>query len=140
MAAERQSPIVADEELRDATCTECGCTEMGCCEGGCFWVEVDREKGTGICSRCKQMSGEETRPSRPINKLWAVYRQMIPRDATLTQIKETRRAFYSGAAAMFQFMVTISEQDEGKATVAMTAIDDEVRAFFAGVGNADDQN
>ncbi len=83
------------------------------------------------------MSSQE---ARPINKLWAVYRQILPRDATPAQIKETRRAFYSGAVAMFQFIVAVSDHDEGQATAAMTAVDDEARAFFAGVGSGDDQN
>jgi hypothetical protein len=35
-----------------ATCTKCGCTDSKACEGGCWWVKVDREAGTGLCSNC----------------------------------------------------------------------------------------
>ena len=35
-----------------ATCRKCGCTNSRACPGGCFWVEVDGERGTGLCSSC----------------------------------------------------------------------------------------
>lgn len=37
---------------RPATCTGCGCTDRRACPGGCWWVQLDREKRTGLCSSC----------------------------------------------------------------------------------------
>lgn len=43
-----------------------------------------------------------------IGELWIDYRtHVIPKDAPDTQIKESRRAFYAGAAALFQTLVTM---------------------------------
>lgn len=39
-------------ELRGPKCTHCGCTEAFGCDGGCNWVEVDYERGQGVCSAC----------------------------------------------------------------------------------------
>lgn len=35
-----------------AKCRKCGCTDLHACPGGCSWVEVDRERGVGLCSNC----------------------------------------------------------------------------------------
>lgn len=35
-----------------ATCVVCGCTDRRACPGQCFWVSVDRDDGTGLCSSC----------------------------------------------------------------------------------------
>ncbi len=35
-----------------ATCTGCKCTDLNGCTGGCTWIKLDREKGTGLCSKC----------------------------------------------------------------------------------------
>ena len=35
-----------------ATCTTCGCTDIKACPAGCTWIKLDREQGTGLCSRC----------------------------------------------------------------------------------------
>jgi len=37
----------------EATCRVCGCTDSNACPGGCSWVELDRERGLGVCSRCE---------------------------------------------------------------------------------------
>lgn len=35
-----------------ATCVNCGCTDRRACSGGCYWVSVNRDDGTGVCSTC----------------------------------------------------------------------------------------
>lgn len=87
------------------------------------------------------MSREAHRqPPTPINSLWQTYRQILPADASLTQIKETRRAFYAGCLGLFQLMVKSSDQEEEKAMLVMNAIDDEIQLWLASIGGGDDQN
>jgi hypothetical protein len=78
--------------------------------------------------------------AHPLANLWAIYRKILPRDATLTQIKETRRAFYMGCVSMFELIVKSSSKDEDRAIALMTTIDDEVKAFLGTIGEGDDQN
>lgn len=40
------------DDVDVSTCLVCRCTDMRACPGGCSWHTVDREKRTGICSRC----------------------------------------------------------------------------------------
>lgn len=35
-----------------ARCSRCGCSDLRACPGGCSWVEVDYEKGEGLCTAC----------------------------------------------------------------------------------------
>jgi hypothetical protein len=35
-----------------ATCVNCGCTDRQACADRCYWVSVNREEGTGLCSSC----------------------------------------------------------------------------------------
>lgn len=35
-----------------ATCVNCGCTDRQACPGGCYWVSVNRDDATGVCSSC----------------------------------------------------------------------------------------
>ncbi len=39
---------VFDEE--EAICRFCGCSDSRACVDGCYWIEVDYEIGTGVCS------------------------------------------------------------------------------------------
>ncbi len=52
LAAKKQKAEAQDAKDRECTCRVCGCTDSRACPGGCYWVEVDRAKGTGICSSC----------------------------------------------------------------------------------------
>lgn len=36
----------------EARCVGCGCTDLCACKGGCSWLDVNRDDGTGVCSRC----------------------------------------------------------------------------------------
>lgn len=36
-----------------ATCAGCGCTDRRACAGGCYWIAVDRDAKSGICSNCQ---------------------------------------------------------------------------------------
>jgi len=54
-AAEPDEVII---EQMIATCIYCGCDDLHACmeeESGdaCYWIEVDREKGVGVCSCCE---------------------------------------------------------------------------------------
>lgn len=46
-----------------AVCRGCGCDDLHACPGGCAWAEVDRERGTGLCSRCAARRAAK-KPSR----------------------------------------------------------------------------
>jgi hypothetical protein len=47
-----------------------------------------------------------------IEKSWQSYRQLIPADASETQIRETRQAFYAGAAIIFKGMILLMDGDD----------------------------
>lgn len=50
---------------------------------------------------------------KTIKEFWiSYYKNVIPKDAPDTQIKESRRAFYAGAAAMFQAINILAPEDE----------------------------
>jgi hypothetical protein len=36
----------------EAACIECGCTDSCACSNACWWLAVDRQSGTGVCSNC----------------------------------------------------------------------------------------
>jgi len=36
----------------EARCIACGCTDLRACAGGCYWLDVNRDDGTGVCSKC----------------------------------------------------------------------------------------
>ncbi len=75
-----------------------------------------------------------------IEKLWNEYSKILPEEAGVTQIKETRRAFYAGATSMFILMCKASEHKEVDAIKIMTALDAEIRRFTAGLGDAPQEN
>ena len=33
-------------------CVGCGCNDFRACIDGCWWLEVDTERGIGVCSQC----------------------------------------------------------------------------------------
>lgn len=35
------------------TCTACGYTDRHACEHGRYWLRIDRNRGTGVCSACQ---------------------------------------------------------------------------------------
>ena len=38
---------------KEAKCKVCGCTDSHACPGGCYWIILNRVKGEGVCSNCK---------------------------------------------------------------------------------------
>lgn len=42
------------EPPSEATCVGCGCTDSQGCREGCWWLEVNRQDGTGVCSCCPE--------------------------------------------------------------------------------------
>ncbi len=50
--AKEQELKQSEIPYKEATCTKCGCTDSKACVGGCWWETVDREAGTGLCSKC----------------------------------------------------------------------------------------
>lgn len=76
----------------------------------------------------------------PIQKLWQVFRRVIPPDASPLQVKESRRAFYAGAVATFQLIVRNADRDEETAMRVMSAIDDDIRMFNSNIGDGDAEN
>ena len=47
-----------------------------------------------------------------IEKGWNSYRALLPKDAGEVQIRETRQAFYGGAAIMFEAMMRMLDPGE----------------------------
>ena len=49
-------------EQRVAVCIGCGCDDFNACNdpvhGPCHWLRLDREKGRGVCSSCRQKLDE----------------------------------------------------------------------------------
>lgn len=39
--------------MKLATCIGCGCDDWHACSGGCDWLRVDRARGWGVCSKCR---------------------------------------------------------------------------------------
>ena len=65
-----------------------------------------------------------------IEEKWASYVDavLLPLQPSAVQARETRRAFYAGAAAMFDLMTAI-EDSEGKAIQQLARFQQEIRAF-----------
>lgn len=38
----------------EAICIGCSCTDSYACEGGCYWLRVDYDEGSGVCSSCAE--------------------------------------------------------------------------------------
>lgn len=72
----------------------------------------------------------------PMNDIWEGYRKMVvPPQASAAQIVETQRAFFAGAAALYEYIMRhgldpgdeITDNDLAR----MAEIDRELRAFGA---------
>ena len=76
---------------------------------------------------------------KPIEAGWALYRrQVLPRDCSLTQLDETRKAFFAGAQHLFGSIMTILEPGEEPTEadlMRMDRIDDELKAFVRSLGS-----
>lgn len=66
-----------------------------------------------------------------VRDAWLEYRaKVIPRDAGPNQVRETRIAFYAGAATMFATMTALSEKlPEDEAIVVLDRINSELVRF-----------
>jgi len=71
--------------------------------------------------------------SLTIDHLWRRYARVLPVNASALQIRETRRAFYAGAAALIGGLMRVleagSEPTEEDLNL-MTSLNDELEAFF----------
>jgi hypothetical protein len=80
-----------------------------------------------------------TDQGRIIEANWVGYRAMVvPRGAGPVQVEECRRAFFAGAQALFASIMTILDPGAEPTDAdlkRMDAINDELRAFAASVGN-----
>lgn len=52
--AERMQAALLARGDNVARCVGCGCTDLCACNviGGCWWLDVDYDDGTGVCSEC----------------------------------------------------------------------------------------
>ena len=72
-----------------------------------------------------------------IDRAWRSFlADVVPGDASSTQIKETRQAFYCGASVLFSILLSEQFFDEGETETVddlakMAMIQDEVDAFGA---------
>ena len=63
---------------------------------------------------------------------WKSYRKLIPADAPEVQLRETRQAFYAGAAVLFEAMLLVLEPGEEPTDADMRRMDgiaQELREF-----------
>lgn len=71
---------------------------------------------------------------QPIAKEWAEYcKQVVPKEAGYNQVKETKRAFFSGANALFHVIIKRLEpgQDATEADLKfMDSVDAELKQFL----------
>lgn len=69
---------------------------------------------------------------RHIEKGWNSYRALLPKDAGEVQIKETRQAFYAGAAILFESLMLVLDPGTEPTEADMQRMDDinkELREF-----------
>ncbi len=67
-----------------------------------------------------------------VKELWQSYQKILPKDAGITQIIETRRAFYAGASALFYLILNKLEpgtEETENDLKMMDEIDQELREF-----------
>jgi len=65
-----------------------------------------------------------------IEQIWHSYlEQVVPKNATESQVIETKRAFYAGVQAMLAIMTKIGDLPPGKGMEALQNIDKELTAF-----------
>lgn len=81
------------------------------------------------------MNGNGETATKYIEKEWATYRAFVmPGDASVAQVDETRKAFYAGASSLFHTILNILE-DGPEATEGdlekMSSIQKELEAFVA---------
>lgn len=65
---------------------------------------------------------------KPPESLWDDYRQIVPSDASRTQIIETKRAFTSGMFVAMQFMKAVGDlhETEEESVARFTKFDEEI--------------
>jgi len=56
--------------------------------------------------------------------------KVIPKEAGITQIKETQQAFYAGSLSTIQLFLKIIEFDEDTACKMLDTLNEEVDTFF----------
>ena len=68
---------------------------------------------------------------------WNEYRQkVVPPKAGPVQVKETKRAFYAGAAAMFYTLIlNATDKNSNKDLDVVEALHQELEAWFTGEGS-----
>lgn len=67
-----------------------------------------------------------------IERAWNSYRQLLPADASEAQLRETRQAFYAGAAILFEALMLVLDPGDEATEADMQRIRDvhaELRAF-----------
>ena len=73
---------------------------------------------------------------------WEIFTKMImPEDAGLTQIEETKKAFYAGVATMYEIAVAAPSMlnDVNEFKTMMDNIDEELNDFVKEVGGPDER-
>ena len=69
---------------------------------------------------------------KPIEMAWEGYRELLPADAPEVQLRETRQAFYGGAAILFEAIMGALDPGEGPTERDMRMMSDiqkELRDF-----------
>lgn len=78
--------------------------------------------------------------NHPMAVAWASFlTEVIPPDASETQVTEMRRAFYAGAAALLRAVADIGDsvEDDDAGAARLMALDDELEAFGEAVQRGD---
>lgn len=73
-----------------------------------------------------------------VRSQWEAYRAILPKDASATQIIETRRAFYAGAQCLMHLLLQRLEpgtEETENDLKMMDDIDSELRQFAINISN-----
>lgn len=65
-----------------------------------------------------------------LDMAWQRYLAIIPSTASVNQLKETRRAFFSGAVSLFEIMCKGSDEKEDIAVNILEFLDEEMKTFL----------
>lgn len=67
-----------------------------------------------------------------IEAAWQSYKDArVPKTACVTQVNETRKAFYAGASVLFYRVTNFEEDTVAEAHAKMNALDSEILSFVA---------
>jgi hypothetical protein len=69
-------------------------------------------------------------PNLPIGQVWKIFQiAVLPKTAPEVQVLEMQKAFYAGAAGLFEIMMANAELSDQAAEAAMRDLSNEIQQF-----------